>query len=108
MHLINCQLSCNGVSRCTAVSGHHYDTYCLLMETRDRLGSRGFYRVSNTDETSGFPVGGDEHYGLPISFERFGAFVEYADVDFQLGAELAVSEGSPSPVCEPGHSFAGA
>ena len=57
--------------------------------------------------TGGFPVGGDEHHGLPFGFERFGPFVERADVDFQLSAESAVPQGGASSVCESSHPLAG-
>src|ERR1700683_5062461 len=98
MHFINCQSACNCISRCTAVSSQHQNMYFLLMEAGDRLGGRSLYWVGNADETSECPLGRDEHHSLSISFERFGAFVERADIDFQVGAESAVSQRGDASV----------
>src|SRR5579872_2792309 len=108
MHVVDCQLPCDCIGCRTTISSQHYDVNSLLVEAGNRFGSRRFYWISNTDKTTGFPVCGNEHHCLPISFERFGPVFEQAYFDLQLGTESAISEGNASPIYEPRHSLASA
>src|SRR5580704_354854 len=77
------------------------------MEPGDRFGGRGFYWVSNADQTREFPLSGHEHHRLSLSFEQFSAFVEDANVDLQFSAESTVSQSTTSPIYESTHPLAG-